>query len=87
MPTTQTSIETVDEVMHKKGRITIEKTLNTRFGCLYFPKFEPKENDKKLGDYTVTAFKTIYEAKNHGFKIADAYLKQQSKKKSRSLER
>ena len=45
MPTTQTSIETVDEVMHEKGRITIEKTPNTRFGCLYFPKFEPKEWD------------------------------------------
>jgi len=87
MPTTQTSIETVDEVMHPKGRITIEKTPNTRFGCLYFPKFEPKENDKKLGDYTVKAFRTIDEAKKYGLTIADAYLKQQAKKKRRSLER
>ena len=87
MPTKQTSIETVDEVMHPKGRITIEKTPNTRFGCLYFPKFEPKENDKKLGDYTVTAFGTIDEAKRHGFKIADAYLKHRTKNRNRALER
>lgn len=87
MPTTQTSIETVDEVMHSKGRITIEKTPNTRFGCLYFPKFEPKEMDKKLGNYTVSAFSTIDEAKRHGLKIADEYLKQRAKKRTHTLER
>jgi len=87
MPTTQTSVGTVDEVMHTKGRITIEKTPNTRFGCLYFPKFVPKENDKKLGDYTVPAFRTIDEARKHGFKIADEYLKQRLKKIGCSLER
>jgi len=40
-----------------------------------------------LASDTVAAFRTIDEAKNHGLKIADAYLKQQAKKKNRILER
>ena len=77
----------IDEFPYKKGKISIIQTPMTRFGVLYFPTFDKKEQDKSLGPYKVNAYSTIDEAKNHGKEIADNYLKSIKKKKDRSMER
>ena len=86
MPTFQSGTK-VDEFQYKGGNISIIKTPMTRFGVLYFPTFDKKENDKTLGSYKVNAYSTIDEAKTHGKEIADDYLKSIKKKKDRSMER
>ena len=77
----------VDEFQYKDGNISIIQTPMTRFGVLYFPAFDKKENDKTLGAYKVNAYSTIDEAKKHGMEIADEYLKSIKKKKDKSMER
>jgi len=86
MPTLQSGTK-VDEFQYKNGKISIIKTPMTRFGVLYFPTFDKKENDKTLGAYKVNAYSTVDEAKKHGIEIADNYLKSIKRQKDHSLDR
>ena len=53
----------VEEFNYRGGKIAIIQTPMTRFGVLYFPTFDKKENDKSLSAYKVTAYSTITKGK------------------------